>query len=318
MKYTKSQAKDYAKKNMRGVWGGALTPFTPKYELDEEAYRFNIRHCIDNINLGGMYVNALQGESLYQTIAERKQVMKWAVDEASGGMEILAYTADPALANCLDMTLYAQQIGADYVGIVNPKFYLGTMTEEGVYQYFKYIADRVDIGIFVLNQMEHGYLMSAELLARIADLENVIGVKNIASQTELMKTRLLIGDKVIISDSSEVNWFVNLTVKGQQAMIADPDPYCLQSKRLKLINDYTELAMKGDIAQAFECYRRLEPIRQAMARAVVPCKNHSFLKYWVQCLGMKGGDGRVRCPHVELTAVEKCRIEEIIATTGLV
>ena len=318
MKYSKSQAKDYAKKHMRGVWGGALTPFKPDYSLDEAAYRFNIRHCIDNIHLGGMYVNALQGESLYQTIEERKRVMQWAVDEAKGGMEILAYTADPALANCLEMTLHAQKIGADYVGIVNPKFYLGTMTDEGVYQYFKHIAERVDIGIFVLNQMEHGYLMSAELLARIADLENVVGVKNIASATELMKTRLLIGDKVIISDSSEGNWFINLTVKGQQAMIADPDPYCLQSRKLTLIHEYTELAMKGEIAKAFDAYKRLEPIRQAMARAVVPRKNHSFLKYWVQCIGMQGGDGRVRCPHVELTSDEKRNVERIVATTGLV
>ncbi|MEK7877596.1 MAG: dihydrodipicolinate synthase family protein, partial [Pseudomonadota bacterium] len=69
MKYTKSDAKKYAKQNMRGVWGGSLTPFTPKYAIDEDGFRFNIRYCIDGLQLGGMYVNALQGESLYQTIA---------------------------------------------------------------------------------------------------------------------------------------------------------------------------------------------------------------------------------------------------------
>lgn len=318
MKYKKSEAKKYAKQHMRGVWGGSLMPLTPKFELDEESFKFNMRYCIDDLQLGGMYVNALQGESLYQTIAQRKRVFKWAVDEAKGGMEILAYTADPALENVLELSHCAEDVGADYVGVVNPKFYMGTMTDEGVFQYFKHLADRLEIGIFVLNQMEHGYLMSPELLARIAELESVVGVKNIAGSVDILKTRMLCGDKVVVSDSSEANWFVNLTVKGQEALIADPDPYCLQSKKLRLVTDYTNLAMKGEIAKAWELYKRVEPIRRIMAGAAVRNKNHSFLKYWTQCIGMKGGDGRVLLPHVELTDAEKCSVKEAVARTGLV
>lgn len=318
MKYKKSEAKKYAKANLKGVWGGSLTPFTSKYEIDEEGFKFNIRYCNEVLQLGGMYVNALQGESLYQTIAERKRIIKLAVETANGDMAILAYTADNALENCLDMTRYAEDIGADYVGIVNPKFYLVPMTDEGVYQYFKYIADRVDIGIFVLNQMEHGYLMSAELLSRIADLENVVGVKNIGSAPDILKSRILCGDKVVVSDSSEVNWFMNLSVSGQQAMIADPHPYCLQSRKLRLVKEYTDLAMKGEIAKAWEAYKKLEPIRRALNTVMVRTKSHSTYKYWTQCLGMAGGDGRVRLPHVELTDAEKRAIKDAVAGTGLV
>jgi 4-hydroxy-tetrahydrodipicolinate synthase len=318
MKYKKSEAKKYAKAHMRGVWGGSLTPFTPRFEPDEEAFKFNMRYCIDGLKLGGMYVNALQGESLYQTIAERKRIMKWAVDEAKGGMEILAYTSDPSLENAVDMTGYAEEIGADYVGIVNPKYYLSPHTDEGVYQYFKFISDRVGIGIFVLNQMEHGYLMSPELLMRIAELENVIGIKNIAGSADLLRTRALCGDRVVVSDSSEANWFVNLTMKGQEALIADPDPYCLQSPKRRLVTDYTNLAMSGDIAGAWELCKQVEPIRRAFNSVYIKAKNHAFLKYWTQCLGMKGNDGRVRIPHVELTDAEKRAIREAVATTGLV
>ena len=318
MKYRKSEAKKYAKANMRGVWGGSLTPFTPKYEIDEEGFRHNIRYCIDALQLGGMYVNALQGESLYQTIAERKRVFKLAVEESNGGMAILAYTSDPALENALDMTRYAEEIGADYVGIVNPKFYLVPMTDEGVFQYFKYIADRVNIGIFVLNQMEHGYLMSPELLSRIADIENVVGIKNIGSPPDILRSRILCGDKVVVSDSSESNWFMNLTVKGQEAMIADPDPYCLQSRKLRLVKEYTDLAMKGEITRAWEAYKRLEPIRRALNMVMVRTKSHAVYKYWTQCLGMAGGDGRVRVPHIELTEAEKRAIKAAVETTGLV
>jgi 4-hydroxy-tetrahydrodipicolinate synthase len=318
MKYTKSDAKKYAKQNMKGVWGGSLTPFTPKYAIDEEGFRFNIRYCIDGLQLGGMYVNALQGESLYQTIAERKRTFKLAVEEARGGMAILAYTSDPALENALDMTHYAEEIGADYVGIVNPKFYLVPMTDEGVFQYFKYIADRVNIGIFVLNQLEHGYLMSPELLSRIADLENVVGIKNIGPAPDILRSRILCGDKVVVSDSSESTWFKNFSVRGQEAMIADPDPSCLQSRKLRLVKDYTDLAAKGEIAKAWEAYKRLEPIRRALNMVMVRTKSHATYKYWTQCLGMKGGDGRVRLPHVELTDAEKRAIKTAVESTELV
>ena len=317
MKYRRADAKDYAKKNMRGAWGGSLTPFRHDYSIDEEGFKFNMAHCEQVLGLGGMYVNALQGESLYQTIAERKRVIKLACDATKGKMAILAYTADPVMDNVIDMSRYAQEVGADYVGIVNPKFYLVPMTDEGVYQYFKYIADRIDIGICVLNQMEHGYLMSAKLLSRIADLENVIGVKNISSPAELMATRALCGDKVVVSESSEANWLLNLTVRGQQAMIASPDPYLLQSRKSTLVKEYTELAMKGEIAKAWEAYRKLEPIRVALNDVIVKTKRHSSYKYWTQCTGMVGGDGRVRLPHVEVNDTEKRAIHDAVEACGL-
>ena len=318
MKYRKSDAKAYARQNMKGAWGGSLTPFTPDYKIDEDGFKFNMSYCEDVLELGGMYVNALQGESLYQTISERKRIFKLAVEANRGNMAILAYTSDPALENAIEMTRYAEDIGADYAGIVNPKFYLVPMTDEGVYQYFKYIADRVNIGIVVLNQMEHGYLMSPRLLNRLADIENVVGIKNIGSPSDIMETRVLCGDKVVVSESSEANWLINLTVAGQQAMIASPDPYLLQSRRLKLVKEYTDFAVKGEIAKAWEAYKKLEPIRRTLNSVIVKTKRHSSYKYWTQCTGMVGGDGRVRTPHVELTEAEKRAIQAAVETTGLV
>ncbi len=318
MKYKKSEAKQYAKKNIRGVWGGSLTPLTPDYKIDEDGFRFNMRHCIDNLQMEGMYVNALQGESLYQTVAERKRIFKLAVEESKGDMTILTYTSDPCLENVVEMTRYSEEIGADYAGIINPMFYLVPMTDEGVFQYYKYVADRVNIGIILLNQMEHKYLMSPHLLSRIAEIENVVGVKNIAPAPEILETRILCGDKVVVSESSEANWLINFTVRGQEAMIADPSPYLLQSKKLKLIKEYTEYARKGEIAKAWEAYKRLEPIRRALRRVMVKTKSHAVYKYWTQCLGMVGGDGRVRLPHVGLTEAEKKAIKAAVESTGLI
>lgn len=318
MNYHKSEAKEYAKRNIKGVWGASLTPFTSDYKIDEEGFRHNIRHCIDNLQIEGMFINGLMGEAFQQTIAERKRLFGIAVEESKDRMVVMPYTADSVLENVLEMTKYAEEIGADYVTIINPKFYFSSMTDEGVFQYYKYIADRVNIGIVLFNQMEHGYLMSPHLISRIADLENVVGIKDIAPGSHILQTRILCGEKIVVSDAMEENWLINLTTKGQEAMIATPDPFCLQSKKLKLLKEYTDLARKGETAKAWKAYKRLEPIRRALQNITVPGKWQATLKYWTQFLGMAGGDGRVRLPQLELTEVEKQNIKAAIETTGLI
>jgi dihydrodipicolinate synthase/N-acetylneuraminate lyase len=166
--------------------------------------------------------------------------------------------------------------------------------------------------------MEHGYLMSPQLISRIAGIENIVGIKDIAPQSDILEARILCGDKIVVSDAKEENWFINLTVKGQEAMIATHEPLCLQSKKLRLINKYTDLSMKGDIAKAWEAYKRIEPIRRALKRATPPGKVQATYKYWTQLLGMAGGDGRVRLPQLELTEAEKQTIKNAVETTGLI
>jgi 4-hydroxy-tetrahydrodipicolinate synthase len=258
------------------------------------------------------------GEGFHQTMAERKRIFKMAVEESKGRMAIMPYTSDPVLENALDMTRYAEEIGADYVIMINPKFYFGALTDEGVFQYFKYVAERVNIGIALFNQMEHGYLMSPQLINRIADIENVVAVKDIASGPDILMARIAVGDKILVSDSAEDNWFINLTVKGQRAMIASPEPFCLQSKKLKLVRQYTDLALKGEIAKAWEACKRLEPARRALRKVTFPGKVQASYKYWTQFLGMAGGEGRVRVPQMELTEAEKQAIKEAVQSTELV
>jgi 4-hydroxy-tetrahydrodipicolinate synthase len=318
MKYCKSEAKEYAKHNMKGVWGASLTPFTPNYDIDEEGFRHNIRHCIDNLQIEGMFLNGLMGEAFHQTIAERKRLFAIAVEESEAKMVIMPYTADPVLENVLDMTKYAEEIGADYVTIINPKFYFGAMTDEGVFQYYKYIADRVNIAIVLFNQMEHGYLMSPQLISRISDIDNVVAIKDIAPEYHILQTRILCEEKIVVSDAIEENWLINLTAKGQEAMIATPAPFCLQSKKLRLIKEYTDLAIRGEIAKAWDAYKRLEPIRRSLEKVTVPGKLQATYKYWTQFLGMIGGDGRVRLPQAELTDAEKRAIKDSVESTGLV
>ena len=315
MKYRKHEAKEWGKENMKGVWGATYTPWTPDYKIDETGFRHNIRHCID-LKIPGMFVNGLVGEPHSQTMVERKRVLKMAVEEANGAFLILAQLGYAGVEDALEMTKYAEDIGADLVGIINPECYLG-MSDEGVYQYYKYIAERVNIGICMFNQMAHGYLMSPQLMSRIADIENVVALKTYSNQDDIRWVRFLCRDKIVVSDPYEENYFISLTVHDQKVHLASPAPYLFQSKSVKLIEQYTTFAANGEFAKALDAYKKVEQIRQALQSVTFPGKRCSVFKYWAQLLGMVGGDGRVRLPGIAITEAEKQSIKAVFESTAL-
>jgi 4-hydroxy-tetrahydrodipicolinate synthase len=319
MKYKKSEAKDYARKNITGLWGATFTPFTPDYQIDEQAWRYNIRHYIDNLELQGLFICGTAAEFWYLTTAERKRLFQIAVEEAKGKMFTMPFTSDPVLENELEMIQYAEDIGADFVITSQPTFPVGdVVNEEGVFQRFKYLTDRVNIGIAIFNSSSQGYLMSPQLTSRVADLQNIVAVKNWGDFSSHRLTRILCSDKIVVSDPIETQWWINMTVYGQQALFATFFLHLFQSKKSKLVKEYTELYRKGEVEKALKVCQRLEPVRRACERAMVPGKNLSSHKYWCQCIGMAGGDGRVRLPLKEVTATDKQAIKALAETTGLV
>ncbi len=168
----------------------------------------------------------------------------------------------------------------------------------------------------IFNQMEHGYLMSPKCIAKVATIPNIVAIKHTGPYAEVQATRMLCGDKIVVSCPTEDFWLQNLTINGQEAMIASPPPFVLQSKKLRLIKEYTTLAMNGEIAKAWEAFKRLEPIRRTLDRVTPPGKVQATYKYWCQSLGMVGGDGRVRLPQMELTDAEKRAIKESTELVG--
>jgi 4-hydroxy-tetrahydrodipicolinate synthase len=109
-----------------------------------------------------------------------------------------------------------------------------------------------------------------------------------------------------------------MLVFGQEAYISSAMPFLYQSRKSKLLNEYTELAEKGEYAKAVEVSKKLEPLRTALVRVTPPGKRYATHKFWCQQLGMAGGDGRVSLPYMGLTGAEKEAIQEAVRNSGLI
>ncbi len=316
MKYRKHDAKAYAREHLRGIWAAGLTPFTPELALDEAGFRANLRHWYRDLGISGIFVCGKQGEFFSMSLAERKRTFDLAVEEATAaGCGTILSASDQNIDTVLELGRYAQEIGGDYIVVHSPLLHFGHDVESTVYEYYRYIAERLDIGIALWSHPDAGYLMSPELCARLADLPNVVAIKYSVPRDMYVKLTRLAGDRLIVSTASEVEWFDNIVELGWQVYLCSTPPYLMQTKHDRRMLEYTELAMRGEAEKARKVRDSLEPVRQALKRTRPAGTPQAQQKYWQELLGQAGGP--VRCPLLNLTEEEKAAIRAAFESCGL-
>lgn len=315
MKYTKADAKAYAREHFRGVWAATATPFKEDLSLDEAGFRSNLKHWIQTLKLGGLFVSGKQGEFFSMSVAERKRTFELAVEEASGRCGVVTSCSDTNLDVVLDLARHSQAIGADYIVVHSPVLHFAHDTEATVYEYYRYLSEQTQIGIALWNHPDCGYLMSPELCARIAELPNIVAIKYSVDRSMYKRLTELAGDKILVSTASEEEWLDNIIELGWRLYLCSTPPFLLQTAVDQRINEYTQLAFDGKHAEARAVRDSLNPARQAFKDARPKGTPQAYTKYWMEQLGQVGGP--VRRPLLALTDQEKAATREAIARSGL-
>ena len=323
MKYKKNEAKAYAKEHLRGIWAANLTPFDDALAFDESAYRSNLHHWLNDLKLGGIFIAGKQAEFFSMSIEERKRMMHISVEVASslgtrngsGQAGIITSCSDTNLDVVLDLARYSEHIGADYVIVHSPVFHFGANTEETIYEYYRYLSEQLDIGIAMWNHPDCGYVMSPELCARIAKLENIVAIKYSTERDLYKKLTHLSGDDIQVSNPDEEDWLKNIEELHWSLYLCSTPPFLLQSKVDQRMNEYTRLAFDGNFAEAKKVSDSLEPVRKAFKASKPKGKPQAHAKYWQELLGQHGG--KVRRPLLQLTQEEKDVIKRSFMASGL-
>ena len=314
-KYSRQEAKAYARAHMQGIWAAALVPFTDDLTIDEQGFRRNLRHWIDELGIDGIFVGGKQSEFFSMSLAERKRLVEITVDEIGKKAGVIASCSDQNMDTVVELARHAQSAGAPYIVVHAPVLHFLTARDETLYQYYKTISEQVDIGIAMWSHEDSGYLMSPELCARIAELPNIVAIKYSVPRQMYVQLTQMVGDKIQISTASEAEWFDNIVELGWRLYLCSSPPYLYQTKSDRRMRDYTDLAFKGEVAKAKVIRDSLEPVRQAFRRTRPAEKPPAHSKYWQELLGQAGG--RVRPPMLELTDAEKDATRRAFAKCGL-
>jgi len=317
--YSRSNAKSYARVNLQGIWGAIPYPFTSDDELDETGLRSNLRYYLDNQLLDGIYCGHFMSEFWALTSQERKRAAEIAVDECLGRVPVMVHTGHTSVKESIELSHHAQRIGADYLAVGNP--YVIAHADEQIYSYFRAISDSTELGILITNTSYTGITLSPQLISRLADLENIIAVKNAPKMEHTLETIRLVGDRIIVSHPDERTFFSLMRDQGSRLYMSSASPFLIQKPGWTPIKDYTALVLDNRIEEASVIAQSLDPVRQVFdkwmrdpwpTRRLMPI---AYLKSWSDMMGMVGGS--VRPPLLPITDAEHEELRQDLLRVGL-
>ena len=76
MNYKKSESKEAARAQFRGVRAAITTPFTADYKVDEAGLRRNRRHLTGGLKIDGIFCTGTMGEFWSMTKDERNRNLR--------------------------------------------------------------------------------------------------------------------------------------------------------------------------------------------------------------------------------------------------
>ena len=320
MKYKKSQAKEASRATFRGIWAAITTPFTPALELDEAGLRRNMRHLTGTLHVDGVFCTGVMGEFWSLTKEERKRVVEIVAEEARGKCGVIAQTGSTSAHETIELTRHAEGAGADFVIMMTP-FYPHA-DEAMIYDWFSFVASRVDIGIWLFDTPYSGRpAISPATTARIAEIENICGAKLARPLAHYLEVQRLCGDRIVLSSPSENDFLMMMREHGQRVHQSSASPYLMQTADWQPMREYTELALAGRFAEAQAISDTLKPLRD-VARRWLHGRWHdthilpiAAIKAWSEMLGMAAGP--VRTPLLQMSDQEKRAMRGEIEATGL-
>ena len=316
-----SSAKALARENVRGLWIAIPTPFTSDGgQIDEEALAASVEHYIAGLRVDGIFCGGVMGEFWALSLDERKRVHELVARRAARRVPVMAQVGHHVFSDTVRLCEHAIEHGIDFGIAMNP-YYPPTPPPELVRTWYEALAGASPLPMFLFNTMYAGYTLSPELIAELADLDNVCGIKNPQRTEHLLRVQALAGDRIVVTDASERRWLDLHTEHGFQALMSTPALALYQRPGDLPIVEYTRLLDSGDVDGARSISSRLDPARDAfdrwmrepwLERRVIPIAQ---LKAWLGLIGLP--QGPVRLPLVPLTRDEEAALRRDLDAAGV-
>ncbi|MFQ5954522.1 MAG: 4-hydroxy-tetrahydrodipicolinate synthase [Kiloniellales bacterium] len=168
-----------------------ITPFRDG-ELDETAFRALVEWQVSQ-GTHGLVPCGTTGESPTLSHAEDMRLVRLCVEAANGRVPVIAGTGSNSTREAISLTRHGKEAGADAALIVTP--YYNKPTQDSLYQHYRAIHDEVELPIIIYNIPGRCVVdMSVETMARLAELPNIVGVKDATQDlARPLRTRLTIG-----------------------------------------------------------------------------------------------------------------------------
>lgn len=290
------------------ITGSLVAIATPMHEdgsLDLQSYRALIDwHVAQGTN--AIVAVGTTGESPTVDVEEHLELIRVTVEQAAGKIPVIAGTGANSTLEAIELTVEAAKLGAHASLQVVP--YYNKPTQEGLYQHFKTIAERVDIPVILYNVPGRTVAdLSHDTTIRLAQIPNITGIKDATGNIE--RGHWLLRDApedfaIYSGDDGTAVALMLLGGHGNISVTANVVP--------DLMSKLCALAMAGNAKQASDLQSKLLPLHRAMFIEANPIP----VKWALARMGkIKAG---IRLPLVGLSKSNESVVESALKTLGVI
>ncbi len=255
----------------------------------------------------GLYVGGSSGECIYQSVAERKEILEAVMEVAKGKLTVIAHVACNNTADSCELAAHAESLGVDAIASIPPIYF--HLPEHAIAQYWNDIsaaAPNTDFVIYNIPQLA-GVALTMPLFKEMLKNPRVAAVKNSSMPIQdIQMFKMEGGENFAVFNGPDEQLIGGLAIGADGAIGGTygvmPELY------LKIF----ELCKAGDYAAA----RKIQYAADAIIYAMCACKGNLYAVMKAIMKIREGLDiGSVRKP---LPAVVPEDMEQVKKCAGMI
>ena len=281
------------------MYGTAIsTPFDESginFEEFKKLVEFQIIQGTDAIIVCGT-----TGESATMSTNEKEDLIKFIVDIVDKRVPVIAGTGSNNTANSIELSKYAESVGADGLLLVTP--YYNKTTQQGLIAHYSAIADTVNLPIILYNVPSRtGINILPETYAKLSKINNIVAVKEASGDiSQVAKIAQLCGDNLNIysGNDDQVIPILSLGGLGVISVLSNIYPKFVHNMVINYLNGKHNAALSAQL-------NSLELINTLFSEV-----NPIPVKEALNILGFNFGNPRL--PLVEMSETAKVKLKQAI------
>jgi len=301
------------RKKLTGPVVAMTTPFTKDDNVDLDGLRRLTEFYIEN-GIRTVIADGSTGEFASLSEDERRQVIKTVVEAARGRLTVIAGTACAGTKLTIDLTKYAEDVGADGVMITPP--YYGYGGFEGLKKHYRLVAEATQIGIVIyfsgaVMHTVSNILAKPELMLELAEAGggHISGFKDASGNFHFYRSVCkLLNGKVAVMASNGMNYHLYGHMFGCPCFLTG-----LGNIWPKVEIEFDEALKRNDLARAVQIVndKDLPYLRACVSTGTY----NGAVKALLEMAGLPGG--HMRSPFLDCTPEQRAMLRRTCVEIGL-
>lgn len=287
----------------KGCGTAIITPFTND-EINFPEFEKLINFQIDN-GADSIIVCGTTGESSAMTIEEKKSAIDFTIKVVNKRIPVIAGTGSNCTKSAIEMTKFAEKVGADAVLVVTP--YYNKTTQTGLIAHYTEIANCTTLPIIIYNVPSRtGLNITPATCLELSKIKNIVAIKEASGNiSQVAEIANLCKDNLYIYSGNDDQILPILSLGGIGVISV------LSNILPNIVHEMTDAFFNGNTKEATKLQIKTLDLTSSLFCEVNPIP----VKAALNLLGFNVGIPRL--PLIEMSDSGKERLRNSLQSLGL-